>query len=386
MKNPPSGPDAVETDRRRSVPDTLKSRRLIGKSRDTMATQGLTLLLCSIFLFFCAGCATEAGFGGASLKRTFFGPIPSRSLMPLSLIFPQPVPEKVSPLPAGAVESEIRVEYASIFVSDVSGAERILVDGEFCRSALAFRFGLPQSVTDALSRFVDGIEVGFEIPFLRYVSGRFDGFIEDWHSFFGLPQGNRDKNPNGRYGVDYANGSGSFLTAEEDGMHLADIPVTVKVGLFDPAEAALGLALRGVIELPTGDEDDGFGSGGLDGGVGFLVEKRFEELAVYFSLDQIFRKSPDSFHGIDVAHVTHGSLAAEYRLFESFSVVLQTDYQSKPLNGAHLREFVDPQWMGAVGGVFRLTGDTLFRIAIAEGLTVDSAPDFTVSAGLTCRF
>ncbi len=280
----------------------------------------------------------------------------------------------------------MRVDYASIFVSDLSGTERILVDGEFCRSALVFRLGLPESVIGDFPDFVEGVEVGFEIPFLRYVSGRFDGFIEDWHSFFGLPQGRRDKNPDDRYGVDYANGSGSFLTAEEDGMHLADIPVTVKVGLFDPAEAALGVALRGVIELPTGDEGDGFGSGRLDGGIGVLLEKRYEELAVYFSLDQIFRKSPDSFDGINAAHVTQGSLAAEYRLSDGFSVILQTDYQTKPLTGARLREFADPQWMGAVGGVFRLTADTSFRIAIAEGLTVYTAPDFTVSAGITCRF
>jgi|GEM_PF-2639227 len=349
------------------------------------------LLILLPFAFGAAGCVagatrSVAGATGSVAGATgsapsaaddlaFTGPLPYRSLMPLSLIFPHPLPERAAILPDGVVETEIRSDYGTIFVDDRRGAERILVDGEFSRSSLTARTSLGSRV-----------EVGVEIPFVRYLSGRFDDFIDDWHSVFGLSPGHRDEAPENRFGVNYGNGDGTFFAAEEDGFHLADIPLTVKVGLLDPADDTLGLALRGLIELPTGDDEKGFGSGKVDGGAGVLVEKRFGEWAFYLSADHVFRSTPDSFEGVRAAHVTHGSLAAEYLISPTVALVAQTDYQTRPLDGARLGEFVDPQWSGLLGAAFRLGESTMLRLSMAEGFTTESAPDFVVSAGLVVGF
>lgn len=295
--------------------------------------------------------------------------------MPLSLIFPHPLPDRAAIVPEGRVEAEIRSDYGTIFVDDSRGAESILVDGEFSRSSLTMRTSLGRRA-----------EIGVEIPFVRYLSGRFDDFVGDWHSVFGLSPGHRDEAPENRFGVNYRNAQGSFFAAEEDGFHLADIPVTLKVGLLDPGGDPLGLALRGLIELPAGDEEKGFGSGKVDGGAGILLEKRLGEFALYLSADHIFRSSPDSFEGVRAAHVTHGSLAAEYLIGPAVALVAQTDYQTRPLEGVRLGEFVDPQWSGILGAVFLLGESTLLRVSMAEGFTTESAPDFVVSAGLVLGF
>ncbi len=314
--------------------------------------------------------------GGAGPDTaTFSGPLPYRSLMPLSLIFPHPLPDRAAVMPWGGIEAEVRSDYGTIFVDDRRGAERIVVDGEFSRSSLTVRAGVGGRT-----------EIAMEIPFLHYASGRFDDFIDGWHSVFGLSPGHRDEAPEDRFGVNYLNGRGSFFTADEDGFHLADIPVTVKVGLLDPEEEALGVALRALVEIPAGDDRKGFGSGKVDGGAGILLEKRLDELALYLSADHVFRSSPESFDGIRAAHTTHASLAAEYLVDEDLALVAQTDFQTKPLDGGRLGEFGDPQWSGILGAVFSLGESTRVRLTMAEGFTTESAPDFVVSAGLILGF
>jgi len=303
------------------------------------------------------------------------GPIPYRSMMPLSLVFTHPLPDGASVLSSGEVRAGARLDYSSIFISDVDGDETIFVDGEFSRTALAMRFGLGGRT-----------EINVELPFLRYTSGFMDHFIEDFHTLFGTRQGKRDDFPSNEFGAEYATGDGVFFSADEDGIHLADVPVTLKVNVLDPAKDSLGLALRCLLELPTGNEHSGFGSGKLDGGAGVILEKRIEKLAIYFSMDQIFRRNPGFLDNVHIAHVTHGSLALEYPLGRNVSLVAQTDYQTKALEGVTLREFEDPQWMGGLGAAFRLKGGSVFRISIAEGFTKRSAPDFVISTGFSVAF
>jgi hypothetical protein len=354
------------------------------------------LVLIAAAILLTAGCISVAPVGSKSAEpagshssgreasadarpEPFAGPIPYRSMMPLSIIFPHPMPDRASPLPAEGMKLEVNADYASIYIEEVHGAESILVDGEFMRTAFAFRVGLGR----VLGREA---ELGVEVPLLHYTGGFMDSFIMDWHDFFGMSQGNRDRVSNNQYGVAYADDSGTFFTADENGVHLGDIPVTLKVGVLDPAEDDFGLAVRGLVELPAGSESRGFGSGKVDGGVGFLAEKRFDRLAVYLAVDEVFRKNPDSFDGLHVAHVTHASLAAEYAVSRAVSVILQTDYQTAPLKNASLTQFEDPQWMGGLGAAFRLSDRSLFRIAFEEGLTTDTTPDFTISAGYAILF
>ena len=42
--------------------------------------------------------------------------------------------------------------------------------------------------------------------------------------------------------------------------------------------------------------------------------------------------------------------------------------------------------MGGLGAAFRLKGGSVFRIAIEEGFTKRSAPDFVISTGFSVAF
>jgi hypothetical protein len=296
--------------------------------------------------------------------------------MPLSLIFGQPLPDKPGQLDPGQNEVSWITHYASILVKEQKNQEQMSVDGEFLRTSLWMKRGL-----------FDRIEVGFELPFVHFTGGFLDSTIEDFHDTFGFPQGKRDRNPDDQYDVIYRNEQGLFFSAEENGFHLSDIPIYLKVGILEPEEAGLALAARGTLKLPTGDEDDGFGSGKVDGGLGVLLQKNLmPSLACYLNVDHIFRKSPDSFRGVSAANVTHGTLAFEKAFTSAFSILLQTDYQTRPLRSVDLSVFRHPEWTGSVGAAYHFTERFRMGLTFTEGITTDTAPDFVVGMNMALQF
>lgn len=314
--------------------------------------------------------------GGDEEPETFLGPFPYRSLMPLNLLFPHPPPEKAEVLEAGRTGASWNTMYGSSLVIDEKKGDFMHVDGEFLRTAVGLRHGLGS-----------GIEVGFEIPYLHYTSGFLDSFIEDWHDFWGFSQGKRDQNPNKQYEVLYQHEGRTFLASREDGFHLGEIPLYLKVGLVDPKEEDYGLAARAFVELPTGSESKGFGSGKVDGGAGLLAQTNFSpSWAGYMSVDHVIRSDPDDFEGLEAANVTHASLGVEKAFFRSFAVVLQTDYQTQPLRSVHLKEFGDPEWTVTASFGWRLGRETMLKFSFTEDITTDSTPDFVVGMSLSTVF
>lgn len=296
--------------------------------------------------------------------------------MPLSNIFPHPTPDRATPLNKGGTEVRWNTLYASTLVKEAKAPDEIQVDGEFLRTALCVKRGL-----------TDWVEMSIELPFLHYTSGFLDSTIEDYHDAFGFPQGKRDRNPDDQYSAIYKRNGQAFFAAEEDGFHIGDIPIGLKVALTDPSVKTHGLAARALLELPTGDEDKGYGSGEIEGGVGLVAQKSFwPTMTGYFSVDHIFRKTPDDFHDINVAHVTHGSLAFEQVFAGSFSVILQSDYQTRPLKGSDLQQYDKPEWTGSMGLGAGLGERSWILLSFTEGITSHTTPDFVVGLSLGVRF
>ena len=134
-----------------------------------------------------------------------------------------------------------------------SGPERLFVDGETWRQALALRRG-----------FGDGWEALLELSVVSHVPGVFDGFIETWHDFFHLPQGGRDTAPRDRLAIRYDKGSAGVHVT--DGVtSLGDIALGVGHAVKRNFLANHGLAIRGAVRLPTGEEDALAGAGGVVG-------------------------------------------------------------------------------------------------------------------------
>ncbi|MFC1524508.1 DUF3187 family protein, partial [Thermodesulfobacteriota bacterium] len=107
-------------------------------------------------------------------------PFYSRNQNPFVQIYGIPAVESAAITPPGKLEARLIMNIANNLSLSSTPREQIILDGESYRTTCVLRYGLPRR-----------IELGIDIPFISHSRGVFDHFIEDWHDFFNLPQGNR---------------------------------------------------------------------------------------------------------------------------------------------------------------------------------------------------
>ena len=197
-----------------------------------------------------AAAADEPGWGNVAT------PLRILNLNPFHLLYGVPGSLGARVLTPGSSELIASLDMASHLSETASGSERASIDGETYRLALALRHG-----------FRDRWEVLVEVPAVAHRAGAFDGFIENWHDFFGLPQGDRLTTPRDRLALLYADGGGAQVDIDSDVVALGD--VSIGVG-YSPRRSLLtndGQAIRGSLKFPTGDAGALAGSGGYSASV-----------------------------------------------------------------------------------------------------------------------
>ena len=192
-----------------------------------------------------------AGSGAGTDRHGMATPLRMVNLNPFHLLYGVPASAGAHVMPQGASEVIASVDMASHLRAGSSGTERVLMDGETYRHGLALRHGLG-----------DGWELLVDIPAVSHTGGVFDGFIEDWHDAFGLPQGDRDRAPRDRLAMFYADGGGTRFDIDGDVHSLGDASVGVGYALPSPPFSNDGVVVRAMIKLPSGDDDALAGSGG----------------------------------------------------------------------------------------------------------------------------
>ena len=206
---------------------------------------GLVCVLALSVLCPGAGTAGELAWGAVAT------PLRIVNLNPFHLLYGVPGSLGARVMTPGSSELIASMDMASHLVEASSGAERVLIDGETHRQGLALRHG-----------FGDGWEYLFEVSALSHRAGRLDGFIETWHDVFHLPQGDRDRAPRDRLALFYANGGRTYYDIGQSVSSLGDISLGVGYAVPHWPLSNDGLAIRGSVKLPTGDESALAGSGG----------------------------------------------------------------------------------------------------------------------------
>ena len=202
--------------------------------------RGLVLVCALAFSVLCPGAAATADEAAWGAVAT---PLRIVNLNPFQLLYGVPGSLGARVMAPGSSEVIASMDMASHLVEASSGAERVLIDGETHRQGLALRHG-----------FGDGWEYLFEGSALSHRAGRLDGFIETWHDVFHLPQGDRDRAPRDRLALFYANGGRTYYDIGRSVSSLGDISLGVGYAVPHWPLSNDGLAIRGSVKLPTGDE------------------------------------------------------------------------------------------------------------------------------------
>ena len=272
------------------------------------------------------------------------------NLNPFQLLYGVPGSLGARVMTPGSSEVIASMDMASHLVEASSGAERVLIDGETHRQGLALRHG-----------FGEGWEYLFEVSALSHRAGRLDGFIETWHDVFHLPQGDRDRTPRDRLALFYANGGRTYYDIGRSVSSLGDISLGVGYAVPHWPFSNDGLAIRGSVKLPTGDESALAGSGGYSASLwaetsGALPGSADSRSWLYSaSLGALAGEAPRGLPDLGSRFVAFGHLGATWRPLNHLSLTAQINAHSSPYGASDVAPLADPGVMIGLGGALRLS-------------------------------
>ncbi len=278
-------------------------------------------------------------------------------------------PRSTAATPAGGVRVEWANAYTSLFLGGANGDTSFVMDGEIWRTSVATRAGLG-----------GGFDLELELPVAHGSGGFLDDFVIAWHDFFGFPDQGRDRAENDQFLVEAVDRGQFVWGMQERDLELLDVPLALNWSAFAPTDARpFGLLLRAGLELPTGNDDRGFGSGGVDASLGVVGEWRLPRLALYGHLQHSFAETPSATRrrGFTFEDVTSAGLSAEWAFAEDVSAVGQIEWETSTLRNLDLDRAANDQWLLWTGVRYHFADRWRVDASIGEDLRGFIAPDFT---------
>jgi Protein of unknown function (DUF3187) len=307
-------------------------------------------------------------------------PFHTQNQSPVVQIFGLPAISDSRILPAGGKELSLVLDIANNYVDDSARNERITLDGETYRLNLVGRFGIG-----------NGLELGLEIPYVFQSGGFLDGFIENYHNTFGLPQGGRDQAPKDRLLFNYQRNGANLFRIDQSNSGLGDIRLTAGFQLYrDDTESPRALALRASLKVPTGDSDELHGSGSTDLAFWLTGSQGWKTTAGYW---EIFGGGgilgmtkgnvlPDQQQNA----VAFGSLGAGWQPLSWLTLKVQFDGNTAFYKDSDLVELSSGSVQIVMGGTLHFSDRTALDIGVSEDLAVNTAPDVVFHLALRHRF
>lgn len=302
------------------------------------------------------------------------GPLQIRNLSPVAQLYG--VPRMAGACTwRGATGVSFNFELVNNFQSDSAQTTYGFFDAETYLTSYEF--------TGALGERWDW---SLEIPYLFHRGGKLDGVIDDFHSLFGLPDGDRDLTSNGRL---------DMLVAA-DGVVYADIDsptdgvgdVRAGLGYQIAADADSALAIRSRVKFATGDAEKLTGSGGTDIAVWAEYERRLVLASRdwYLSLGGggTYLGEGDLIPDAQESFVLNGHVGLRVALRPGIEFIAQADGHTRYLDTPNPL-LADGGFIGTLGARFTVNRQFWVDVAIIEDLKDESAADVAFQILLSAR-
>lgn len=303
-------------------------------------------------------------------------PFAVRNFAPFALVHGLPVAEAARLNQPGQVTARLAFDLASNATLNESGNEAILLDGESYVTTVGLRYG----VTERL-------QIGLDVPWVAHNQGSLDSFIEDWHRFFGLPNGDRSKLPDDELTYAYASGNGDSLLLDDETSGVGDLRLLAAWQLLTNEQLAVSLLAS--LKAPTGDADDLTGSGAWDASIALSAQRDFPlargRAALWGGLGGSWLGGGEVLDDRVEDWAASAWLGAGWSPLSWLALKLQLDGHSA-LYDSDLGELGDPALMLTMGGTIGFSERTCLDIGVGEDLSVDASPDVTFHLNLAHKF
>ena len=304
------------------------------------------------------------------------GPLATRNQHPAQLLVGHLGPTSTRVLPAGDVSVRGDAAYTSLFLFGADAGGSWFMDGEVLRASAAASYGVG-----------GGVEVGVAVPVAHAGGGFLDSFLIDYHDWFGLPDQDRSALPRDAFRVDASRPGESVWSMEPHGLELMDIPVSLSWQVAPPGERAVGIKLRGAVDLPAGDAGRGYGNGELDVALGAVAEYWRDGIGYTVHAQHAFAGSPATSRrrGFTFEDVSAAGVALELPVHEDWNVLVQVEWESSTLRNLGPRVAANDQALLWVGGRWTPDPSWSLEFSFGEDLLEQASPDFTAWLGMEWR-
>lgn len=304
-------------------------------------------------------------------------PFATSNRNPFVQVYGLPVARSAELVSPGQVATGLVLEAANSFTLDDKRGEQIVIDGETHRAQLSLRRG-----------FDAGWEIGVELPWLSHEGGGLDSFIDNWHSAFGLPDGDRPDYPSDRLHYSYSLNGQQQVNVSRSSDGIGDISLTAGYSLA--SSNTRQWALRTALKLPTGDADKLTGSESTDIALALHLSDSgwldSHDLLLHGSAGVLRIEGGDVLDAIREDWVLYGSATLAWLATDNTSLKIQFDAHTAFYDSA-LTELGSDSAQLTLGGSVKLGEDWTVDLSVIEDIAVDTAPDVVFMLGLrTTRF
>lgn len=278
------------------------------------------------------------------------------------------------PVPRAGDGVTLSLATASHSVGESEGSNIVLFDGETNVLSLT-----------ATTRIGSDWRLAVTLPYVWHDSGTLDGFIDDWHSWFGFPDGIRDEVPRDDLRFDYTRDGQTVIGLTRNTRGVGD--VRLAAGWAPAALSMRGLTLALGVKLPTGDADRLTGSGATD--VSAALHWRSDGAGHRWAFDAsagvALLGEADIALGDQRRVAWLGHVGAAYRVTDGFTLGGRAQLHTGPV-----ADGPDPlsamSVIVVVGGQLEFGRHWRLGITVDEDLNVETAPDVVFRAALSRRF
>jgi hypothetical protein len=274
---------------------------------------------------------------------------------------------------AGGTDS-LRLDLSEVneFAAKANLSESLFADGEATQLSLDYRRGLGS-----------GWEAGLYAPLLIQGGGILDSTIEGWHDLWGLPNGSRQNFPQNRYRFEYVRNKKTVLDVSQGSAGLGDL----QLGLGRRLDQCL--ALRGMLQLPTGDASHLGGNGAfggalwLDGELPLHLQSRWlRGWSVQVSGGVGYTGGGQVLPQMQKHVLPFGAVGLQYRISQRWSAGLQVYLHDSPYRNSELAPLTRVAAPLTARLSWRAAPRTTLHLGFQEKASVLASPDFGVFLGV----
>lgn len=306
------------------------------------------------------------------------GPISLVNLSPIQLLFLQGLPDRAETLPRGHGSLGINTSLTNTLLAEKAGEFEGVIDMEMVRTSVNVRYGIAPS-----------LEMAVSIPLVYSYSGILDRMILDVEEFFDAVRDVRREQQPDRYMYAVKRNNEAFIAGKGRRCSgVGDVVLQSKAKITDEGRSWPGFSARLAAKIPTGDTDRALGSGKADYGLGILLQKGIDGLALYLNADVIFPGEAFDHAAVSLKEFYELMFGGEYKINPRFSVLLQANYMTRPFKNTGL-QMLDKRIIDILLGFhYLLKGGILIQGGAVEDIldSADAGADITFFLNLRKNF